>query len=215
MALGRIPELVVDWSDPAGWMTTAEPEAALAALARLVGLAVIAWITVTTLLYAFSRVVGVESWRLRWLSVGPIRRAVDTLLAGALVIGSLAPGPALAAVEPPLSPLSDTTSLQAEPATPAYIPIPAGGIATSPGGESDRSGEPDGAETSVVVQVDDNLWEIAQSQLAADGADPTEADIARYWVRIIEANQHRLRSGDPDLIFPGEEILLPQINPES
>lgn len=216
MALGRIPELVVDWSDPAGWLASAEPDAALAALARLVGLAVAAWITATSFLYAFSRLLGVEPWRVRWLSVGPIRRAVDTVLAGALVMGSLAPGTALAAVEPPFSPVSDTaTALEAEPATPAYVPIPAGAIATSPDGESDRSEQPDEAETSVVVHVDDNLWKIAHTRLAADGSDPSEADVAQYWVRIIEANQHRLRSGDPDLIFPGEEILLPQVNPKS
>jgi nucleoid-associated protein YgaU len=28
---------------------------------------------------------------------------------------------------------------------------------------------------------------------------------------VIEANRDRLRSGDPDLIYPGEEIILPPL----
>lgn len=32
---------------------------------------------------------------------------------------------------------------------------------------------------------------------------------ATYWIRIWNANQTTLRSGDPDLIFPGETILIP------
>lgn len=34
---------------------------------------------------------------------------------------------------------------------------------------------------------------------------------ADYWPRIWSANQSALRSGDPDLIFPGEVIIIPEI----
>jgi hypothetical protein len=28
----------------------------------------------------------------------------------------------------------------------------------------------------------------------------------------VEANQGRLRSGDPDLIYPGERVILPPVD---
>ena len=31
---------------------------------------------------------------------------------------------------------------------------------------------------------------------------PDEGEHARYWVRLVDANRGRIRSGDPDLIFP-------------
>jgi nucleoid-associated protein YgaU len=33
--------------------------------------------------------------------------------------------------------------------------------------------------------------------------------ISPYWRAVIRANRAALRSGDPDLIFPGEWISLP------
>jgi hypothetical protein len=39
--------------------------------------------------------------------------------------------------------------------------------------------------------------------------EPTAAEITPVWVEVIAANRDRLRSGDPDLIFPGEIVVLP------
>jgi hypothetical protein len=39
----------------------------------------------------------------------------------------------------------------------------------------------------------------------------SNGEIAAYWVRVVEANQGRLRSGDPDLIYPDEDIELPPV----
>ncbi len=36
--------------------------------------------------------------------------------------------------------------------------------------------------------------------------------MANYWVVVIEANRSRVRSGDPDLIYPGEVIVLPPVS---
>jgi len=58
----------------------------------------------------------------------------------------------------------------------------------------------------------DHLWSIAGQRLAAVGdGRPGQHDIARYWLRVIEANRETIRSGDPDLIYPGEVIRLPPI----
>jgi hypothetical protein len=38
---------------------------------------------------------------------------------------------------------------------------------------------------------------------------PPNREVATYWLQVIEANQGRLVSGDPDLIYPGETIVMP------
>ncbi|HEV3400170.1 MAG TPA: LysM peptidoglycan-binding domain-containing protein, partial [Actinomycetes bacterium] len=59
----------------------------------------------------------------------------------------------------------------------------------------------------------DNLWSIAKEHLTARGGsgEPTNREVADYWIRVVEENRDRLRSGDPDLIYPGEEITLPPV----
>lgn len=89
-------------------------------------------------------------------------------------------------------------STDAEPATPS-----------SPDGHP----APRGYRSHHVVAPGDNLWDIAAAHLAAVTARPRDAlpvaEIHRYWLRVIAANRDRLRSGDPDLIYPGERIELP------
>lgn len=60
------------------------------------------------------------------------------------------------------------------------------------------------------VAAGENLWVIARAQLLDAGIDaPSDRDVHAYWVRLIAANLDGLRSGDPDLIFPGETLVLP------
>lgn len=67
----------------------------------------------------------------------------------------------------------------------------------------DPAGEPD----SVVVVKGDHLWKISARHL---GDDASNNEIAPYWVEVIEVNTPHLRSGDPDLIYPGEVVELPE-----
>jgi nucleoid-associated protein YgaU len=69
-------------------------------------------------------------------------------------------------------------------------------------------------QVSHVVVAGENLWTIARDHLARarSGADePTTREVAAYWLRVVEANRNRLRSGDPDLIYPGERTVLPPV----
>ena len=60
------------------------------------------------------------------------------------------------------------------------------------------------------VAAGDNLWTIAERTLAdAQGRQPSAAEICGYWQELIDRNHDRLRSGDPDLIYPGELLELP------
>jgi nucleoid-associated protein YgaU len=85
----------------------------------------------------------------------------------------------------------------AEPAdAPSFVPV-----------ALDKSTAPEG---SVVVEPGDHLWKISASHLEEVLDRPAEpAEIDPYWRIVIETNRDLLKSGDPDLIYPGEVISLP------
>lgn len=64
--------------------------------------------------------------------------------------------------------------------------------------------------TVVVVAPGDHLWSISEEALARRlGRDAGIDEIDPFWRDVIETNIGSLRSGNPDLIYPGEEIALP------
>lgn len=64
-----------------------------------------------------------------------------------------------------------------------------------------------------VVVSGDSLWRIAEQALEASiGRSATDAEVVPYWQALIAANQDRLvYPEDPDLIFPGQRLVLPPI----
>lgn len=77
------------------------------------------------------------------------------------------------------------------------------GDQTGTGPETAR--ETDG---SVVVEKGDHLWKISARHLSEVAP---EDPVAPYWREVVTINTPRLRSGDPDLIYPGEVVDLPAI----
>lgn len=59
---------------------------------------------------------------------------------------------------------------------------------------------------SVVVVRGDHLWKISARHLGPAAGD---REIAPYWREVVDVNTPSLRSGDPDLIYPGEVVELP------
>jgi hypothetical protein len=118
---------------------------------------------------------------------------------------------------------SPTTALAPRP-----VPAPATTLATAPaphprtapptpGSQFAPSQPPTASPTAPVrarqhlVRPGDNLWTIARDELLARGrvARVDDAAVARYWRDVIAANRATLRSGNPNLIFPGELVTLP------
>ena len=68
-------------------------------------------------------------------------------------------------------------------------------------------------QAEVVVVAGDNLWELAARHLASTSAraraDVRDAEVAPYWARVCDVNRDHLASGDPNLVYPGERVLLP------
>jgi uncharacterized membrane protein YgcG len=87
----------------------------------------------------------------------------------------------------------------------------------SSGGESGGQ-DSSGAEqaTSHRVERGDNLWAIARDRLAEvsgrRSVELSDREVAAYWATVVEANRGRLRSRDPDLIYPGEVVELPPVS---
>ena len=94
--------------------------------------------------------------------------------------------------------LTVTGVAEAAPDQRAGIPIDMGSPTGSP--------QP-GEDTRVTVEPGDHLWKISAHHLGDNHAEV----VAPYWRQVVVVNTPRLRSGDPDLIYPGEEIELPPI----
>jgi len=92
--------------------------------------------------------------------------------------------------------------------TPPTTTAPPGGNQPSPSPQP-----PEGPTRSHRVVQGDNLWTISRDHLAAvtnrRSSDLSDHEIATYWLRVIAVNRSSLRSGNPDVIFPDELIMLP------
>jgi hypothetical protein len=76
----------------------------------------------------------------------------------------------------------------------------------APGG-----GSGDGVAVHVIA-AGENLWTIARAHLLARaerGTPPGDREVHAAWVQLIALNVDTLVSGDPDLVFPGEQLRLP------
>jgi hypothetical protein len=215
---------------------TTRVEDAVASGLRYLALVLGYWMLISTLLYLAARI-GEFSTALRairWITLPPIRRAVDRGLAVGITISSLLTSLQAVAQTPPppveqtYAPAPTGSGTTSEPVIvvedETYIPP---GVFIPPPSDVGRVAVPEvdpvpslpthllfaqpGPETYEVA-VGDNLWSIAFAHLSeTTGGRPSEGEVAAYWVELIAANLTSLTSSDPDLIYPGEEVVLPPI----
>ncbi len=228
--LGSVPAYRVDWSHFGDWLATSPFESALVALLRSAGLLLAYWLIGTTATYLIARALG---WvrlanSIGWLTLPAVRRASDRVVAGTLALSTLA-APGVASTKAldhgdSSTPVPDPYFSWVEPASPGEIKAPTEDVVVVPAEEAtaipvDPPVYPDpdivivaDASLEVVVRPGDNLWDLAARRIqTALGREVADTEVAPYWVEVIHANQQRIRSGDPDLIHPGEVILLPPV----
>ena len=58
-----------------------------------------------------------------------------------------------------------------------------------------------------IVGPGDHLWGIAETVMAQAKPNSTLAEVADYWTMLIDANRSTV--ADPDLIYPGQELMIP------
>lgn len=219
------------------WLTAGPADVLVMGVLRGIGLVLSYWLLVSTIAYVMARLADVPAAlrAVEWATLPFVRRIADGVAVSALSVSLAAPfalPPLAMAAEAP-EPVVVTTEQGAFvppgfDAPPAYTPAvdsvesdntPA---AVAVETEPDTAAPADDPQLAVAAPTDlpsshvvargEHLWSIAEDRLRAVGrTEPLgDADIAPYWARLVEANRPHLRSGDPNLIHPGEVIVFPE-----
>lgn len=223
--LGEVPGL------RAGTLVAAQaaPDDALMAAARVVALAVAWWLLATTLLCCAAHASRLPAAirAVEWLALPAVRRLVQRTLAATLSLSAAAVPVSGAAGH-----AAAAGGAAAGAAVGAALPVPEveGGVVLPPAlaiaegvpraGPADVAPEPrpgrgNGLPRQHTVAEGEHLWGLARAAVGeatgrrAKAVQP--AEVAAYWVRLIEANPSNLRSGDPDLVYPGDIVTLPPL----
>lgn len=223
---GSASWLQIAWSDLLGWLNSSSPEDALAAILRLVALVLAYWLLSTTIVYLVARATRIPGAvrAVEWVTLPAVRRVVDRVAALTLAAATVAApvAPAFASEPPPVVydvdegvPLPRLVPIPASTPSATYTPVPAGT------GESVQVVSTVAIVTAAIqptvasyeVEAGDSLWSIASAIVTKSlGGQPDDRTTADYWRRLIAANQGTTRSGDPDLIFPGESLVIPSFD---
>lgn len=196
----------VDWVSQRGAAT------ASVALVRLAALAASAWLAVLTTVVVLAEAAGAARLAVTAEQALPraLRRAAGGVagagLASATVLGGVAAVPA-AAQEQPVAVADDgdgdgtvvMSVLADDDPPPASAPDPEPSAPPSPPPPDEWR-----------VAPGDSFWSIAEEVVGeALRRDPSEPEVAAYWRTLVEANRSRLVTPDPDLLLPGQSLLLP------
>lgn len=212
-------------ADLGGWLTWTRPEQVAVTIVTWIGLGLSLWLLATTTLALVAAASGVSAAGHRVIaraSLPAIRRlcaaaTAPTLLASAVPMAGALDAPLPPPVEQTAGPEGDTSPTPEPSATPTE---PSTGTTPSAGDDTSQDTPPPVTEPPgragdglVTVVAGDNLWVMTARWLAAQRGvaceDLTDREIAEVWRIVVRENGPRLRSGDPNLIFPGESVLLP------
>jgi hypothetical protein len=222
IGLGRRPELAVPLGHLGEWLRHGDPATVVVALLRWVALLGAGWLLASTLLYLAASISRVPAAvrAVRWSTVPAVRRAIDAAcavsVATSVVLAPSMAGAARASDPPGVSVVRDGRGqggriTQLPPETTRAAPPPASPAPPAPAPQPVAPGD----VVEVVVGPGDNLWALAAAHLGSatgrDAAAIGDDEVAAYWLRVCEANRERLASGDPNLVFPGERVVLPPV----
>lgn len=144
----------------------------------------------------------------------PVRPLAVLLMMVSTTAIASRPRPAVATVSPPIVRLVDETPPPAERGEDTADRAEDTSSAPSPdravGTVRARTERPRPSAAAYVVEPGDSLWRIAASVLRSGGeGEPSSADIARFWP-VIYAENRTLIGDNPNLIFPGQQLLIPE-----
>jgi hypothetical protein len=130
----------------------------------------------------------------------------------------LVPAPQAAASaptpQPPAAPAPPNPAPRRRDASTPSAPVGGDEAAPAPVAAPPAAAPPP-APSNYTVVAGDSLWSIAAAQVAQRTAQTpasvTAAAVTPYWEAVCNANRSSLRSGDVNLIFPGDQIVLPPL----
>jgi nucleoid-associated protein YgaU len=170
-------------------------------------MAICAAIAALTLFLGMAGVVARAASSLRTVQIPLPTRSVATVLSAVTLLAVLVRArPAPASVAPPIIRLAGDPDPSPVPETgtpDVSVPEPSpADVATEPAVSADP--------TVYVVRAGDCLWRIAGRVLTERGdPHPSNAEIARFWPAIYAANRETI-GDDPNLIFPGQRLTIPE-----
>ncbi len=128
-----------NWRQVGTWLADTPPEDALVTAVRLLALGIAWWLTASTLLYALAGAAQIPTVirGVRWVTLPPLRRMIDGVLATTVVASSTFGGGRVAIAQPVrVGPVVVQLDQQSDPLPavnkPAYRPRPAGDGSTKP-----------------------------------------------------------------------------------
>jgi nucleoid-associated protein YgaU len=219
--------------DLSAWLDRTPPEVIAIALVRLAALATGWYLAVCTVALALIRPFGHTRVAAAAARTTPaiVRRLVSggggLGLAAGTILGSLpaagvaptalAPDPAAASVveamQSPGAPTATMTRSARDTPTAVMSRLPAGDAPSAPRAPpapSTLHPAVAAAPSSWTVEAGDSFWSIAVETVSAAGDEPSDRQVVGYWHRLVEANRSRLLDpGNPDLLVPGQRLLLP------
>ena len=159
--------------------------------------------------------------QLRIVDDVPTADAAPTTGAAATVAPATAPTgppPTIAPIDPTPPTTGSGTTAAPPPAAGPTAGEPVGTSAAGPAGLGSPDGPVDPAVTPGRVHrvaAGEHFWSIAADAVSARlGRTPEDDEVVRYWMALIDANRDRLADpSDPDLIHPGLELVLPEVQP--
>ncbi len=223
--VGARPELALPRDHLGTWLQTRPPADVLVALLRGVALVGAWWLLAGTVLYAVaaaSRIPGALR-AVRWATLPAVRRVVDAAFAASLVTGAvLAPTVATAATAATATTTADDRRTR-RPQRRARV------IARGRTDDDDRAQRRHGAvsrprrprrcRSSRPRSSSRPATASGSSRPSTSPVRPADhrgavadVEIAPYWARVCDHNRDSLRSGDPNLVFPGERVTMPPLN---
>lgn len=176
---------------------------------RWLGLVLAGWLIVSQILYTLAVLTRTE-WMVDFLRpmTLPIVRRIAAGAATVTISFSSVTATAYPLPEPTVIVVDEEASLREEATpTPILQPLvdadPLADIAVQTEGSYS-------APLTWLVRSGDHLWSIAGEHLTIVlDRPPTANEHHRYWVKVMESAGPVIRSGDVDLIYPGEKIPLP------
>ena len=177
-----------------------------------IGIALTFWLIISQLLFTLA-VLTRADWMIEVLQpvTLPIMRRIAASAATISITVSSVTAVAQTAPEPTSIVVDDAVDgdlRQEATPTPVLQPLAEPGIE-----DPAPTLEPEGSYSAPLtwqVRSGDHLWSIAGDHLAIVlDRPPTRDEHRNYWVKVVDAAQPIIRSGDPNLIYPGEEIPMP------
>jgi nucleoid-associated protein YgaU len=208
------PSALEAWADELG------PVGAAMALTRLAAAAAAAWLGTAMLVHlALDALAPAGPVRAQAARLVPAtaRHAVALLAGVGLGSTSVVTGPALAlASDPPAT----ATLRDLPPPSPAdHEPVAVlrsleSDADADAGGNADADAAPRVPDASLEVwsvEPGESFWSIATAVLADRwGRMPSDGEVGPYWRALVQANSDRLVTGDPDLLYAGQVLVLPE-----